>query len=162
MLITREQTRQIQVVSETMLYQQVLDFFRAGAKTAQGKTVERTPLTNTQINGLVNIVQASTYQELLNFVEHQYTRNMRDERITRYYKDLRPILEQLPTLAQQEGILTDGLPTQQADEEMQIVHLLLARELIQHLAAENMVREAQAKIDRQTARKDKTKKRAKP
>jgi hypothetical protein len=153
MLITREQTRQIQVVSETVLYRQALDFFRAGVKTAQGKTVERTPLTNTQVNGLVNIVQASTYQELLDFVEHQYTRNMRDERVTQFYKDLKPVLEWLPTLAQQEGILTDGLPTLQADEEQQIVNLLLARELIQHLAAENMVKEAQAKIDKQQKRR---------
>src|SRR5947199_5919831 len=140
MAITREQIRQIQVVSNDVLYQQALDFFHIDTKTSQDEQEERPPLTNTQVNGLLNMVQASTYEQLLDFVKHQYNRNWRDKSVSSFYQDLEPVLKNLPALAQEEGILTSSLPIQQANEEKRVVHLLLARELIQHIAAENMVK----------------------
>lgn len=133
MFLTREKIRHIHALSDTKLYEQALAFFQEPDNAER----EHAPLSNAQINGLLNIVQASTLSELLKFVEHQHKRNWNDRRICIFYEDLEKIIKQFRVLALQEGLLSEGRYTR---EEENSICLLLAREFIQHLAAENLFR----------------------
>ncbi len=151
MVTTREQMQHIYLLSDSVLYGRALDFFEK----------EREPLSNAQINGLLNIAQASTYALIREFVKRQYERDSQEKNVKIFYKDLELILKSLPILAQGEELLTEGLTSKEAEEESNMVNLLLTREFIQHLAAENMPRKKLADEKKAKEKREKEKWQAK-
>lgn len=126
-MITEQEQEKIQVISDTELYQQAEELMRSVGRT----------LPPTQINGLLNFSLANTYKELEEFVEHQRQRTTwpSDARhVPSFYFNLSRKLQNLgsylPTIAKhrQEKL---------SHEDEQTLKMLLAREFIQHLLAEN-------------------------
>ncbi len=126
-MITVQEQKQVRLLSDTDLYPQAVQFMRGVAR----------PLPQTQINGLINVSLDNTYDVLMHFIEKQRTRTSwrrEDSHIPDFYHRLAQKLKQLETSALQ--ILK--VRTEQATrEDMQTLKILLAREFIQHLLAEN-------------------------
>ena len=138
-----EQMRLLRALSDRELYQQAMDFLNAEVEI-KGEFERRPPLPNTQIHGLLNVAQANTYSELKKFIKHQHSgRSWQDknEHIKIFYEDLERELRKLPEFAKSEGLIEEDLSKKQNAEEVQKISGLLACEFIQHLAAENLVRE---------------------
>ncbi len=118
---------QVRLLSDTELYPQAVQFMRGVART----------LPATQINGLLNVSLYSTYDKLTWFIEHQRTRTTwrrEDSHIPDFYHRLAQKLKQLETTALSIMKTKAG---QQSQEDLQTLKMLLAREFIQHLLAEN-------------------------
>lgn len=127
-MITEKQQAKIRLLSDTELYPQAIKFMRSIGR----------PLPGAQINGLLNVSLADTYDGLGKFIERQSKRETwrrEDTHIPDFYRKLPNRLEQiidayLPSIMQ----LTAEHPSQ---EDTRAVKMLLAREFIQHLLAEN-------------------------
>jgi hypothetical protein len=156
-VLTREQMRRLYVLSDSELYTRAENFF----KNEKDPNYAPQPLSNTQINGLLNIAQASRYELVLDFVKRQYTRDSQEEDVKTFYKALESVLKTLPRFAQEEGLLPEGAVSKEAKEERDLVHLLLAREFLQHLAAENMARRKLADEQREKQKREAREKREK-
>lgn len=126
-MITEQEQEKIRLLSDTELYQQAVEFMHGVARQ----------LPQTQINGLLNVSLANTYDELERFIERQHTRTTwrrEDAHIPDFYKRLTQKLKQLEAYAQSIIKARVGQPSQ---KDMQTLKMLLAREFIQHVLAEN-------------------------
>lgn len=125
MISEREQAK-IRLLSDVELYTQAVEFMHGVARA----------LPPTQINGLLNVSLANTYVELEKFIEHQSARKWHpeDKHIPDFYKRLTQKLKQLEIHALSIMKARTGQPSQ---EDFQTLKMLLAREFIQHLLAEN-------------------------
>lgn len=126
-MITEDEQRQLRLLSDTELYPRAITFMRGIGRK----------LPPTQINGLLNVSSTSTYDTLGIFIERQRTRTTwppKDSHIPEFYRRLAQELKQLETSA--SSIL--NARTQPASrEDRQAFRMLIAREFIQHILAEN-------------------------
>ena len=93
-------------------------------------------------SGLLNIAETANYDQLADFIIHQRTRDwppgMRD--IKTFYIALDEALRQMrSSRLREEFHLLDGVSLEKIKQETDALMTLLAREFIQHLAAENSV-----------------------
>ncbi len=126
-MIDEKQQAKIRFLSDTELYPQAIEFMRGIGR----------PLPATQINGLLNVSLANTYDRLGEFIQRQGNRKTwrrEDAHIPDFYKRLPNKLKQIEAYVQFIMQLTVEQPSR---EDMQAVKMLLAREFIQHLLAEN-------------------------
>lgn len=126
-MITEQEQGKIRLLSDTELYPQAVELMRGVARQ----------LPQTQINGLLNVSLAKTYDQLESFIKHQQTRTTwrRDDvHIPDFYKRLAQKLKQLEAYALSIMKARAGQPSR---EDMQTLKMLLAREFIQHVLAEN-------------------------
>ncbi len=126
-MITEQEQEKIRLLSDLELYPQAVEFMHGVARQ----------LPPAQINGLLNVSLANTYNELESFIEHQRARTTwrrEDTHIPDFYKRLTQKLKQLEAYALSIIKSRAGQPSQ---EDMQTLKMLLAREFIQHLLAEN-------------------------
>jgi len=126
-MITEQEQKKIRLLSDTELYSQAVEFMHGVARQ----------LPPTQINGLLNVSLANTYEELEGFIEHQRTRTTwrrEDTHIPDFYKRFAQKLKQLEASALSIMKSREGQPSR---EDMQTLKMLLAREFIQHVLAEN-------------------------
>lgn len=126
-MITEKQQAKIRLLSDTELYPQAVVFMRGIGRS----------LPSTQINGLLNVSLANTYDRLEEFIEHQSKRKTwrrEDAHIPDFYKRLANKLKQLETHALS---IMKSIAEEPSREDMQALKMLLAREFIQHLLAEN-------------------------
>ncbi len=132
-----------------------MDFLNAEVEINR-QLERRPPLPNTQIHGLLNVAQANTFSELKKFIKHQHSgRTWQDKNahVKVFYEDLERAIEKLPEFAKSEGLIAEGLSTEQIKKEVQKISGLLACEFIQHLAAENLVRERE-RMDEEKKKKE--------
>lgn len=126
-MITEKQQAKIRLLSDSELYPQAIEFMRGIGR----------PLPASQINGLLNVSLADTYYGLGKFIEGQIKRKTwrrEDTHIPDFYKKLPNKLKRIEEFVPSIMQLTAEQPSQ---EDMQVVKMLLAREFIQHLLAEN-------------------------
>lgn len=126
-MITEQEQKKIRLLSDTELYPQAVEFMHGVARQ----------LPQTQINGLLNVSLANSYHELEGFIEHQRTRttwHREDTHIPDFYKRLAQKLKQLESFALSLMKSREG---QSSQEDLQTLKMLLAREFIQHVLAEN-------------------------
>lgn len=126
-MITEQEQEKIRFLSDTELYPQAVEFMQGVARQ----------LPPTQINGLLNVSLANTYDQLERFIEHQRTRTTwrrEDSHIPDFYKRLTQKLKQLEAYALSIIKLRKEQPSR---EDVQTLKMLLAREFIQHILAEN-------------------------
>ena len=126
-MITEQEQTKIRLLSDVELYPQAVEFMHGIARQ----------LPQTQINGLLNVSLANTYDELERFIERQRTRTTwrrEDVHIPDFYKRLSQKLKQLEAYALSIMKSRTGQPLR---EDMQTLKMLLAREFIQHVLAEN-------------------------
>jgi hypothetical protein len=150
-----EQMRLLRALSDVELYRQAMDFLNAEVEI-NGEPGRRRPLPNTQIQGLLNVAQANTYSELNKFIRHQHSERSWEKKnthIPNFYKDLEQEIKKLPEFAKREGLIAEGLSVEQNKEEVQKISHLLACEFIQHVAAENLVRERE-RMDEEKKKKE--------
>lgn len=143
MSTNEEQMRLLRALSDVELYRQAMDFLNAEVEI-NGEPERRLPLPNTQIHGLLNVAQANTYSELRKFIRHQHRERRwekKNEYIPIFYKDLEKEIEKLFEFAEREGLITEGFSVEENRKERDTINHLLACEFIQHVAAENLVRE---------------------
>jgi hypothetical protein len=110
------------------------------------------PLPTSQIAGLLNSANASSYTELERFLCHQRDRNWPESRkdIKIFYTGLREKLNTLRKkwLVERFQLVPEGKSAHEVKEEGDKLMALVAREFIQHLIAENMVLIAALKTER--------------
>jgi hypothetical protein len=126
-MITEQEQEKIRLLSDIELYPQAVELMHGVARQ----------LPQTQINGLLNVSLANTYDELERFIEHQRIRTTwrrEDVHIPDFYKRLAQKLKQLETYALS---IMKSRAEQPSREDMQTLKMLLAREFIQHVLAEN-------------------------
>ncbi len=121
MALAAEQRQKILLLSDTVLYPEAVAFVR---KLVQEE--DRSPLPTSQVMGLLNIALASKYSELYQFVVHQRDRNWSGSK-----SDIKELY-----IAEFQ-LLRSGLTNRETSEEADELMVLLAREFIQHLVAEN-------------------------
>lgn len=135
-MITEQLLARIRLLSDETLYKEAAELMRSiGAANS---------LPSTQINGLLNVSLANTYEHLLAFVQHQRDRttwNKREYFIPDFYRKLFNKLQRL-TSEHMSFVVQQGEVTL---EERERIKTLLAREFIQHLLAENGYMALQAK-----------------
>ncbi len=127
-MITEKELGKIRLLSDTELYQQAVDFMRGIGRT----------LPSTQINGLLNVTLANTYDQLEKFVEHQRQRTTwppNAQHVPAFYFKLSQKLKSME--AAYILSLTQYRQEKPSREDVQTLKMLLARDFIQHLLAEN-------------------------
>ncbi len=127
-MITEYEQRQVQFLSDTELYTQAVTFMHGVGN----------PLPMAQINGLLNVSRTRTYAVLTYFIERQLERTTwepKDEYIREFYRLLMQKLKQLETSA---ASLLKVRMQASSPEDKQELTMLLAREFIQHVLAENV------------------------
>jgi hypothetical protein len=139
------QLQKIWLLSDTVLYTEAVAFM---SKLVHEQHCN--PLPSSQVNGLLSIAEASSYDELYRFVVHQRDRNWpyskRD--IKTFYTALEQVLWQMQRkrLREEFRLLTSegGQSIGEMRQEADALLALLAHEFIQHLVAENGVLAARA------------------
>jgi len=126
----------IRYLSDTLLYEEAkalmekLLHFSSDGKSKGGT------LSSTQINGLLNVSLANTYANLRKFVVCQGGRTTwqnKEEHIQQFYAtSFFGLLDKLET-----DYLPKVLAGERSNEDIQMACMALAREVIQHLLAEN-------------------------
>jgi len=131
MELTDEQRKKVWLVSDTILYPEAVTFMR---KLVEHEDVKQLP-KDAQMMGLLNIIKSSKYDDVFDYINHQIERNV--DRV--FYEKLRQELTAMQRKRiQEEFQLIISQPTKQAENaEMKELMLLLAREFIQHIIAEN-------------------------
>ena len=141
MISEKEQAR-IRLLSDTELYPQAVEFTQGIGGTLPGS----------QINGLLNVALANTYPHLEEFVKHQYLRSTwrpSERHIPDFYRKLE---HKLKEIERSISSLTRERQTKPSREEEQVLKMLLAREFIQHVLAENAYQAAQRSSHHQPER----------
>lgn len=131
-MITQKEQEAIHFLSDTELYPQAVDFMHRIAKA----------LPTAQINGLLNVSLASTYDRLKEFVEAQSKRTTwkSDEKhIPEFYRRL---TQQFAALEEHAHAILALRQEKASSVDEEAVKMELAREFIQHLLAENDYMEA--------------------
>lgn len=133
---TAEQLQRLWLISDSVLYPEAVNFIQRLVYDD-----EINPLPLSQINGLFNISNSASYPDLLHFIKHQRDRNWSESKqdIKIFYTELEKLLTSIRNkrvrdefqLVQAQG------PARVVQQEMDDIMILLAREFIQHLLAEN-------------------------
>ncbi len=114
--------------------------------------LECRPLPASQVTGLLNIANASSYAELNRFLRHQRERNWPESRkdIKIFYTELEEHLTTLRKkwLPERFPRPQAGKSTKEINQEADELMVLIAQDFIQHLIAENMVLIAVMKAER--------------
>lgn len=133
MELTNAQRRQIWLLSDTVLYPEARIFMDELVEQEGWK-----PLPQRQVLGLLNITRSARCDHLFSYVKKQIERNVHRD----FYEKLeQKLLLMQRTRLQEEFQLSVPQPTKQDETaEKKELLLLLAREFIQHLAAENGIR----------------------
>lgn len=137
---TNAQLQKIWLLSDTVLYPEAVSFIHKLVEEQEGN-----PLPASQVSGLLNIAEASKYDELYRYVVHQRDRDWPPSRrdIKIFYTALEESLSlmQRKRLKDEFHLITDeqGRNPQERKQESDMLMALLAREFIQHLVAENGV-----------------------
>ncbi len=113
------------------------------------------PLPTSQVAGLLNIASASSYTELERFLRHQRDRNWPENRqdVKIFYTALGEKLALLKKnwLPERFHLTAAGKSVKELNKEKDDLMILVAREFIQHLTAENMVLIARSRVKRAEA-----------
>ncbi|HEY0752693.1 MAG TPA: hypothetical protein VGD98_01845 [Ktedonobacteraceae bacterium] len=132
-MISEQEQARIRLISDNELYPQAVEFMKNMGR----------PLPSTQINGLLNVSLANTYQQLALFVKHQGARKTwrgSERHVEEFYRTKFPAkLKQLETYL---PAVTCSRAEKASREDEQAIKMELAREFIQHLLAENAYKEA--------------------
>ncbi|MBE3558151.1 MAG: hypothetical protein IMW89_02875 [Ktedonobacteraceae bacterium] len=148
------QLQKIWLLSDTALYTEAVNFIH---ELVEKRHCE--PLPAAQANGLLNIAGSSRYSDLYQFVVHQRDRDWPSSKrdIKRFYTDLEQFLSQMQRkrLREEFRLLADvrGRSVSDLRREADELLILLAREFIQHLVAENSVLAAKAEEARAKRRR---------
>jgi hypothetical protein len=136
-MITEKQLERIRLMSDETLYREAIDLMHS-IGTANS-------LPSTQINGLLNVSLANTYDHLMEFVKHQRDRTTWNKREQQYVPDFyQKLFNKLQSLVREHlpSITPQGKPS---SEDVEGIKMLIAREFIQHLLAENSYMALQAR-----------------
>lgn len=137
-MISEQEQERIRLLSDTELYPQAVEFMQKIGGV----------LPSSQINGLLNVTHANTYKQLEDFIKHQYMRStwgFKDQHIPDFYRKLESKLKELDRLV---TTITKERAEKPSREEQQTLKMLLAREFIQHVLAENAYKEVQRTAQR--------------
>lgn len=151
-MISERELERIRLLSDAELYQQAVEFMQSIGGV----------LPSSQINGLLNVTHANTYQQLEAFIKHQYTRSTwraTERHIPEFYRKLESKLTSFERLI---ATITKDRPAKPPREEVQTLKMLLAREFIQHVLAENAYKDAQKQPERTTPQRPEARPQAKP
>lgn len=132
MELTTEQRQKIWLVSDTVLYPEAVTMMHDLQEQEDWK-----PLPKSQIMGLQNIIRNASYAQVADYIKHQIERHVHSA----FYKELDQRLVRIKNKRLHEEFqLVLPQPTKrEEDAEKNELMLLLARELIQHLIAENSI-----------------------
>ncbi len=134
--LTNEQIEKIWLVSDTVLYPEAVAFMRKLVREE-----DCNPLPNSQAAGLLNIAEGAKYADLYALIIHQRDRNWTGSKvdIKTFYTDLeKHFTDMQKRRLRDEFQLVTNRPTKSdAAAEIDELMLLLARDFIQHLIAEN-------------------------
>lgn len=126
----------IRHLSDTLLYEEAQALMKKLLHFSSHGQSKGGTLSSTQINGLLNVSLANTYANLRRFVVCQGGRTTwqdKEEHIQQFYATgLFGLLDKLET-----DYLPRVLAGERSDEDIQLACMALAREVIQHLLAEN-------------------------
>lgn len=131
----QKQLQKVWLLSDTVLYGEAVAFIR---KLVLDQ--ECNPLPSSQVAGLLSIAETSSYDELKRFILHQLERDWppgkRDIKI--FYTALEGVLGTMHRKRlKDEFHLLDGVSAGEIRRETDALMVLLAREFIQHVVAEN-------------------------
>lgn len=147
MPLTHEQFQKIWLISDTVLYPEAVALMRRLIQVEHCR-----PLAPSQINGLLQLAEGSSYTDIYSRVIHQRERNWAGIKydIKTFYIELEKALSEMcnQRLRDDFHLITKTSTAQEVEEIMS----LLAREFIQHLLAENALLDAANKGTRDRAR----------
>ena len=126
-MITEKEQDRIRLLSDTELYPQAVEFMRGIANQIPQK----------QTNGLLNVSLANTYDQLQRFVARQRDRRTwppKERHIPIFYRELGQKLQRIESYIPS---IMKSRTEQTSREDIQTLKMLLAREFIQHILAEN-------------------------
>lgn len=146
-----EQLQKIRSLSDSVLYPEAVAFIRRLVNEQ-----ECSPLPASQVMGLLNIANAHSYSELERFIRHQRERDWQESKkdIRTLYEELQKFLTTMKNkrLKDEFHLASDGLSSREARQESDELMVLLSRDFIQHLVAENGMLAAR-QTNRQARRK---------
>jgi hypothetical protein len=131
----QKQLQKVWLLSDTVLYDEAVAFLRRLVREQ-----ECNPLPSSQVAGLLSIAETASYNELERFIRHQLERNWppgkRD--IKTFYTALEEVLGTMRRKRlKDEFHLLDSVNVREIRQETDALMVLLAREFIQHVVAEN-------------------------
>jgi len=128
---TNEQLKKSWLVSDTVLYPEAVTFMR----DLNDEEPRALPLPNSQLEKLFNLVKHSTYDKVNQYITNQINRNMHKA----FYEKLRKELATIERKRLQEEfqLVIPQATRQEENAARKELMLLLTREFIQHLIAEN-------------------------
>jgi hypothetical protein len=132
-MISEQEQERIRLLSDNELYPQAVEFIRNMGR----------PLPPTQINGLLNVSLANTYEQLKFFVKRQGERKTwraAERHVEEFYRTRFPA--KLRQLEAYVSTITRSRQEKASHEDEQAIKMELAREFIQHLLAENGYKDA--------------------
>lgn len=133
---TPEQLQVLYNVSDTTLYHEAVTFIRCLVNEKDCR-----PLPASQVTGLLNIANASSYTELTRFIKHQRERDWPDSKkdIRMFYAELDSYLTTLKNKRVRElfPLVHAERTAKEASQEVDELMALLAHDFIQHLVMEN-------------------------
>ncbi len=154
-MLSPAQIKKIWLLSDTVLYRDALNFMQQLLQKPKSA-----PLSTKQANGLLNSAQAASYGILDLFVARQNSRDWLTDKISvqLFYADCSLFLTNMrrKRLRDEFRLLSDetGRPASEIKREEDELMLLLAREFIQHLVAENGLLLAQQEDEKSKERGD--------
>jgi hypothetical protein len=124
------QRKKVWLVSDTILYTEAVAFMHELIEQEEEK-----PLPRSQIMGLLNIIRSATYGDVTLYIKHQIERHVHRA----FYNKLEKKLAAMQGRRMQEEfqLFIPQSTKREEDAEKKELMLLLAREFIQHLIAEN-------------------------
>ena len=101
------------------------------------------PLPVSQVTGLLNIANASSYSELNQFIRHQCERDWQASKkdIKTFYTELDKLFTTIKNKRVREDfhLVSSGTNTKEMNKEIDELMALVAHEFFQHLITENML-----------------------
>jgi len=133
---TPEQLQKIYDLSDNVLYPEAVAFIRRLVDEE-----DRSPLPASQVTGLLNITHAASYSELEHFIRHQRERNWTEAKqdIKIFYSELEKLFSTMKNkrVKDEFQLVRHGLTSREAQQEIDELMIVLARDFIQHLITEN-------------------------
>lgn len=127
-MISKKEYERIRLRSDTEFYHQARTFMQSIGGT----------LPPTQVNGLLNVALANTYQHLKEFIAHQAERKTWKGQEQRYVPDFyRKLTHKLQEIERTVPLIALERQKELSQKEREEISTLLAREFIQHILAEN-------------------------
>ncbi|HVB24686.1 MAG TPA: hypothetical protein VNG51_22300 [Ktedonobacteraceae bacterium] len=134
--LSEDQLQKIWFLSDTVLYPEAVAFIRRLVNDEQCS-----PLPTSQVKGLENIAESYKYDKLYHFVTHQRDRDwpVSKQSIKTLYTNLEKDFTIMKNrrLKDEFHLVSEGLNTQEARDEINALMAALAHEFIQHMVAEN-------------------------